>query len=477
MVPQGVAAYVESAEALRDQPSWCVPSARFKRAIEIGSRLRGAHASHQTAVSAVERTIDRVGTGDTQFLVHRLMQLLLAVGAGKPAQMAALAGDIAARAREHYEMNGVGLGLECARERDYLEVQLAWLKKAGDPVAAQRVALEIADAFVRQADAVIAARWPMHNAVAARFVNDAIEQVRGVGNQGTKLAELRHRMEQLQRAAIDALPRTPLDIDLTSVQSDARAHVSGKPIMSALLSLSFGYGPPSFDELVASVQASSGVNLMSSLPSLYVGPRGTTQATHEGLTTDDDALQVEVMRKSSERQQLVAATFVAPAIEQIMNEHNLETAFFAGLAARSGFVPARRERSYGLGLAAGARGDFDLAATLLFPQFEHAVREAFHGNKIVTTTLPDSGIQNEHDLNILLRHEAMPQLFGEKQSFDLRVLLIEKAGSNLRNDLSHGILDDGAKRGAKAYFWWICLRFALNYRVEVMPLTAAQSMD
>ncbi len=45
--------------------------------------------------------------------------------------------------------------------------------------------------------------------------------------------------------------------------------------------------------------------------------------------------------------------------------------------------------------------------------------------------------------------------------FDLRVLLTEKAGANLRNDIAHGLLDDGDKGGAKIYFWRMCLRLVL----------------
>jgi len=150
-----------------------------------------------------------------------------------------------------------------------------------------------------------------------------------------------------------------------------------------------------------------------------------------------------------------------------MDDHNITRVFFSQLAARSGFVASSRALSFGKGLAAGAHGDFDVAAGLLFPQFEHAVRELFYANKIVTTTDPLKASQNEHDLNKLLVHDAAGKLFGDDAAFDLRCLLIEKDGANLRNHLAHGVVDDGQEFGAKIYFWWMCLR------IVCLPLVRA----
>jgi hypothetical protein len=151
------------------------------------------------------------------------------------------------------------------------------------------------------------------------------------------------------------------------------------------------------------------------------------------------------------------------AAEQVRMEHGLDTPWFFSLARSSEFVPADRERSFARGLAAGLRGDYDLAAVMLCPQFEHAVRELFFRRGIVTSTLPSSGAQNEHNLNQLLEHPRAVEVFGEDLLFDLRVLLTEKAGANLRNDIAHGLLDDGDKEARRSISGgcacaWCCSR-------------------
>jgi len=49
--------------------------------------------------------------------------------------------------------------------------------------------------------------------------------------------------------------------------------------------------------------------------------------------------------------------------------------------------------------------------------------------------------------------------FGPDMVFDLRGILIERFGHNLRNDLAHGLLDEGSLYGvASIYLWWITIR-------------------
>ena len=78
---------------------------------------------------------------------------------------------------------------------------------------------------------------------------------------------------------------------------------------------------------------------------------------------------------------------------------------------------------------------------------------------IITSGLDQHGMQKEHDLNILLKHEKMGEILDEKTLFDLRALLIEKAGHNFRNRLAHGLIRDGEFMSPMfSYVWWLILR-------------------
>lgn len=465
-----VDAYIKSAEAKLDPTNWLHAFGRLKRAIEVGASA-GRQQAFKDAVTAIEKVLDSFGANDPLWLAHRLMQLLRRLDVGDAAKYAALSHAIAAAARAKYEASGVGNGIECERERGYLDLEIVWRRELGDEDAVRKLHLEVADAFMRQAEGVIVARWSSSNSVATHFVECAIERLRQIGGEATKVEALRLRLQSLQRDAIREMKAIEFSVDVTQAVKKAKALVSGKDPFQALVALSFGYNPPTLADLHDQVKLSvKDTPFKALVPQSYVGPRGTVLAEHAGIVNQDDdtGFELETMRTAARRQASMGVEYFYSAAEQVCFEHGLDTPAFRLLVQSSPFVPAGRERSFARGLAAGLRGDYELATPILVPQFEHAVRELFFARGIVTSTLPSTGAQNEYNLNQLLEHPRAVEVFGERMVFDLRVLLTEKAGSNLRNDIAHGLIDDGDKIGAKIYFWWICLRFVL------LPIVAAR---
>ncbi|TDH61585.1 DUF4209 domain-containing protein [Dankookia rubra] len=46
--------------------------------------------------------------------------------------------------------------------------------------------------------------------------------------------------------------------------------------------------------------------------------------------------------------------------------------------------------------------------------------------------------------------------------FDLAALLVDRNGMNLRNAVSHGLVDDGGlEDGPARYLFWVCLRLCM----------------
>ncbi|MCL2927754.1 MAG: DUF4209 domain-containing protein [Trichodesmium sp. MAG_R01] len=50
-------------------------------------------------------------------------------------------------------------------------------------------------------------------------------------------------------------------------------------------------------------------------------------------------------------------------------------------------------------------------------------------------------------------------MFDEDTLFDLKGLLVDRSGSNLRNLMAHGLLDDeDFSSPLMSYLWWVTLR-------------------
>ena len=109
---------------------------------------------------------------------------------------------------------------------------------------------------------------------------------------------------------------------------------------------------------------------------------------------------------------------------------------------------------------------------MLIPQVEELLRCLLGTNGVRTSNLNDLGIQEEFDLNRLLRMKETESILGEDLCFCLRVLLIERHGANLRNEMAHGMLSSSAFFRDDAIFaWWLVLRMVCGPVAE--SITAA----
>ena len=56
------------------------------------------------------------------------------------------------------------------------------------------------------------------------------------------------------------------------------------------------------------------------------------------------------------------------------------------------------------------------------------------------------------------------EFLGEDLQYELRLLLTEQVGQNLRNELAHGLLAEGSFYSAPAvYVWWLFFHIAVAW--------------
>jgi hypothetical protein len=171
------------------------------------------------------------------------------------------------------------------------------------------------------------------------------------------------------------------------------------------------------------------------------------------------ATRFEMCRNAIYHQSLHAQAYVEPARCQINLEHNVQLNDILSIISHSPFVPPERKYLFAKGLHAGLTGDFFTATHILIPQIENSVRYLMWRRGIITSGLDDSGIQNEHNLNSTLYRQEITSIFDENTIFDLKCLLVEHAGSNLRNRMAHGLIsDEEFMSPLMSYIWWLTLR-------------------
>lgn len=128
----------------------------------------------------------------------------------------------------------------------------------------------------------------------------------------------------------------------------------------------------------------------------------------------------------------------------------------------SPFIPNGREEIYAIGILAGFNNDLLTSTHLLIPQLENSFRYIIDQKGGISSTLSQNGIQQEKNLEQIFDDDIILNTFTTETIFTLKSLLISKHGHNLRNELSHGLLDHDSFYSVPAmYIWWITLRLCL----------------
>ncbi len=146
---------------------------------------------------------------------------------------------------------------------------------------------------------------------------------------------------------------------------------------------------------------------------------------------------------------------------------------FAFIVINNPFIPPGREMIYARGLLEGLRGDFLVSTHLLIPQIEHSIRYLMEQQGCIVSGLDDRGVQDEHNINVLIRRPELVEILGEDIVFDLKGLLVHRFGTNLRNHMAHGLVEyNGFFTDDNSYLWWLTLHLCclpiikLNYQSE-----------
>ncbi|CZE48736.1 DUF4209 domain-containing protein [Campylobacter geochelonis] len=159
--------------------------------------------------------------------------------------------------------------------------------------------------------------------------------------------------------------------------------------------------------------------------------------------------------------ELMVEGCIIPALEQFLIEHRVNREYLLDICKNSSIVLPNRVNIWTEGLYFGFEGEFFTSVHILIPQIEHLIRTFLKQNYVKTTILDEHGIESEKSINSLLKEEKLIELIGINLVEELKMLLINQIPYNLRNDISHGLVDDDTNNAGFIYLWWLCLRLVV----------------
>jgi hypothetical protein len=458
-----VDAYIESARTLEAGEFWSPSVERYWRARQIGGQLGRLKPFHQKAIQAIEDAITRFETNDTSLRCARLMHLLLADGVGDPRRYAVLAEALALK------MEAVP-NWHFARE--YWQLRGGWNAKDGKPEEARGAQLKIANTYVKLAEGFTTAPQPSFLG-ASHWMDKAVHTLREAKADAVEVENAHKCLLDFQKRGMSEMqtiriPREGSDLEEKLEQSAqaAAALVKGQCFEDAILRLAYVADPSRPAELRKRIEGNEGGGVFTQIfGASTVRSDGQISDTKPPLDSDNPEEREEAVVKEMYSQARTidwiarAQVLIEPARQQVVAEHAARRVDLLFLVQDNPFVPVGREGLFLRGLHAGLHGDIVLALHLLLPQVEHSIREIFTAHGVITSKLESDTTQDERDLGWMLTHPQMGKIFGEGMAFDLRGLLVERFGLNLRNDLAHGLLAEQQMITPGAvYAWWLVLR-------------------
>lgn len=443
-------AYLASAEHLIANGHVVAEKVRMRRAIQLGSQLgRNSDALGEALERVLLIAENPAWPNCTASDALRLLSEYPGADA-KRCNAAAIARINALRATKP----------DALWERCFWDLAAKYASRLGDEATARAALLEVAKSFVREAESAPTC------AVAYGHWEAALHAYRRIPDTQAARTRVHAKLLEAQEGMRgEMVPMESGPIDLTDLVGAATRRVAGVSLTVALAELVLA----TRWQTKADVRRQAEENMMQyplqqMFGSSQIGGTGKVAANApsgvpQGDEIAEERLHAEMCRHYKYFISVVASGTIEPMRTELLKSHTVTLDDVEHLLRHNSHIPHGREAFWIIGIHAGLHGRFIEALHVLVPQVEHMIRDVFKRHGLIASGIDEDGVQQEFDLNRLLRSSEAETLLGEDLCFILRVIFIERFGYNLRNEMSHGMLGPGTFfSDAAIYAWWLLLR-------------------
>jgi len=340
-----------------------------------------------------------------------------------------------------------------------LEIAARYWERNRDDASARRCQQAAAELLIERA------RLPSQAMLKADWLAEGIAKLRQYGGDRNRIRELLTELADVRRTILDEMHSHEVPLDVRSLIEHVRTTVVGPTEQEGLMQLAYGIGHgPRFDDVHQSV-----INTHEKYPitdmfgKVHYNSEGVPIARQDAFDPNNEE---HTYRKMVEQVHdvdfMIATPGIFEAIDVFNEKFEPSLSTFVLYAQRSPGIPEGHEDSIARGLMAGFNHDWLEVAAFLIPQTEAIVRNILKRHGKNTLVDRGDGTEEEMSLNQLLECGDANGVLGKDFVFQLRALLTEKSGYNLRNLYTHGLLSDDSLHNHGLFnLWWILLRMIL----------------
>ena len=483
MAQLAVEAYLESAKQLEDPQKWTHCVDRIERSLRLARKI---NYKPEIVIEYIDEVLNRYQGEDPLWLSIKLHELLQDEKNINLLQKTKLLNtskysDLAKKGAIFQESSK-----EWDKVRNYWKIKAEWHRIEKNVEKAYTARMSAAETYIKESEDSLT-KHPTPYFKASHDLQKAFEAFERLQSQGTeeekaviknKLEQIHKRLLEYQQKSSNELITISSEFNISEEVELARSQVKGKEFPEAILALAVLATPPKVSELQKMVEEN--VVLSRFFPIVKMNEMGKVVARRNS-NDEEKVIRYEMHVEAIGYQKIFAQAFIEPARKQIISEHiiqksedhKIKESDLLPLVSNNLFVPSGREYLFAKGLYAGLMGDFITSTHILIPQIENSVRYLLSNRGAITSGIDNknNGIQQENNLNTTLFPSKYPQItsiFDEDTLFELQGLLVEKSGSNLRNRMAHGLINDNEFFSPIfSYLWWVTLRLCFGLGIEI----------
>jgi uncharacterized protein DUF4209 len=448
-----VDAYLQSGSRVEHPENWVASMRRYERAVRLAYQIEAKGNLPKSVLGHLEARVVHYDGSDPLYFTLKALELLAEFSFGDLRQLAEIAGRVGSAARAAGDLE---------RARKHFGVQARLLKNAKDAEGVEAARVAEAECLAEAAEQHERAGSSI---AAHHFWQQAINAFRERPTLRARVPELQRRLATAGESALQEMTRHTVEIDLGEPITASRKAISTLPLEDAFLT--FATLVPLIDPAALREEA---IEYIRDHP---------LQSLHEASLFDAAGRKVGTRPAASEQnpeqheiaiagfmEQLARfhrtpclAGYIAPALGQLVKEHDIDEASLERLIGDSPLIQDDRKSLFIQGLLAGFRWDFPTALHLLIPQIENGLRKMLNDLGVLARNIGPDGVEEVWSYERILSHEVTVKTLGPALVYELQSLLVTRLGANFRNLISHGLLSTEALRSETAfYLWWLLLR-------------------
>ncbi len=347
-------------------------------------------------------------------------------------------------------------------------------KKLKDTISENSVYIQYADSLMQGAEKLIKAKngeitadnryWFM----AENNIKKAVDLFQKHGASSEKAVSAQKRLIEIQKEAVKHIPMHAFKYDVSELYKKFTVEYENHDIRELIWDVVFSFGFQNKQQIRVDVTTNSPIS--SLFPIHMLGSEGQTEFLLPSLDlNDENNILLHMYYKAREYERIQGETIGVWFIHYF-RKLDLKEADLDMIFENNPIIPKGQEKDVQRGVYYGLTGHMSDALDKLAPKVENIIRNlAEMCGDLMTYYDSNEGVQQKKVLSQVFKGKKLNECIEENILFTFDGLLQQKAGSNIRNRIGHGLNTEAeCSTGDCIYFVMIVLKFCALYSSSFM---------